>query len=72
MPGDSRASWMFALKKFPGAVSYDVAHSAAHPSSVALPVLAGVKATPPLPPRPSLRGQQCRAYAANTNTPAPP
>lgn len=71
-PGDSRASWMFALKQFPGVVRYDVAHSAMYPSSVVLPVIQGQAATTPLPPCPSLRGQPCRAYAPYVNTPAAP
>jgi predicted acyl esterase len=69
-PGDSRAAWQFALKPYPGAVRYDVAHSSAYPSSVLLPVLAGVSATTPLPACPSLRAQQCRTYQAYTNAPS--
>jgi uncharacterized protein len=71
-PGDSRAAWMFALKPFPGTVHYDVAHSAAYPSSVVLPVIEGQLATTTLPPCPSLRGQPCRAYMPYVNTPAAP
>lgn len=71
-PGDSRAAWEFALKPYVGTVQYDVAHNASFPSSIVLPVLNGVAATTPLPPCPSLRAQQCRAYAPYTNTPAPP
>ncbi|MFT3767486.1 MAG: CocE/NonD family hydrolase [Minicystis sp.] len=71
-PGDSRASWMFALKPFPGTVVYDVAHSSMYPSSVVLPVIQGQAATTPLPPCPSLRAQQCRAYVPYNNTPAVP
>lgn len=66
-PGDSRAAWKFALKTFPGSVSYDVAHSSAYPSSVVFPVLAGQKATTPMPPCPSLRAMQCRTYAPYAN-----
>jgi len=69
-PGDSRVRWQFALKDFPTPVSYDVGHSWDHPSSVVLPVLAGEVAKTPLPPCPSLRGQQCRAHVPYTNTPA--
>lgn len=71
-PGDSRASWQFALKTFPGTVTYDVGHSAMYPSSVALPVITGMKATTPLPACPSLRAQQCRAYMPYVNTAASP
>jgi predicted acyl esterase len=71
-PGDSRASWTFVLATFPGPVAYDVGHDAARPSSIALPVLAGVTAPSPLPPCPSLRGQQCRVAEPYTNVPATP
>lgn len=71
-PGDSRAAWQFALKTYPSAVSYDVAHDSAHPSSVLLPVLGGMSSTTPLPPCPSLRGQQCREYVPYTNVPSQP
>ena len=71
-PGDSRASWQFALKTFPGTVTYDVGHSSMYPSSVALPVIQGMKATTPLPACPSLRAQQCRAYVPYVNVPAAP
>ena len=71
-PGDSRASWQFALKEFPTTVTYDVAHSSAYPSSIVLPVLEGQASTTPLPPCPSLRGQPCRAYVPYTNTPSAP
>jgi predicted acyl esterase len=71
-PGDSRARWQFALKEFPGDVRYDVAHSSARPSSVALPVIKDAVSGAPLPPCPSLRGQPCRDHAVYTNTPAAP
>jgi hypothetical protein len=71
-PGDSRARWQFALKQFPNPVSYDVAHSSAYPSSLVLPVLPGVVVPSPLPPCPSLRAQQCRAFAPYKNTPSAP
>ncbi len=71
-PGDSRARWQFALKKYPNPVAYDVAHSSAYPSSVVLPVLPSVTTTAPLPACPSLRAQQCRAFAAYKNTASAP
>ena len=71
-PGDSRASWQFALKTFSGGASYDVAHDATHPSSIVLPVLTGVAATTPFPACPSLRAEQCRTYAPSANTASPP
>lgn len=71
-PGDSRARWTFDLKKFSEAAKYDIGHSSMHASSVVLPVIAGKSATTPLPPCPSLRGQQCRTHVAYTNTSAAP
>ena len=71
-PGDSRAAWQFALKTYPSAVSYDVGHDATHASSILFPVLGGTSSTTPLPPCPSLRGQQCRTFAAYTNVPSSP
>ena len=73
-PGDSRADWRFDLLPFGHPVTYDIAHSAAHPSSVLLPVLSGavVPTGAILPPCPSLRGQPCRAFVDSPNTPAKP
>jgi predicted acyl esterase len=70
-PGDSRAEWRFNLKPFPGGALYDVAHSADRASSVVLPVVSGVTVPNGLPPCPSLRGQQCRAYVAMVNQASP-
>lgn len=69
-PGDVRAAWRFQLKTFPGEAVHAIGHAAARPSSVALPVLAGEKATTPMPACPSLRGQPCRKYEPLANTPA--
>jgi len=71
-PGGTRAEWRFALKTFPGDVTYAIGHDATHPSSVALPLVDDVHPTTPLPPCPSLRGQPCRDYAAYANTPFAP
>ena len=70
-PGGSRAEWLFANKTFPGDVVYQIGHDVDHPSSVVLPVIPGFTAPVPLAPCPSLRGQQCRAYAPYANTAAP-
>ncbi len=67
-PGDTRALWQFSLEKFPSVASYEIGVDSAHPSSVVLPVLAGVTAPPTLPACPSLRGQQCRANVPYVNT----
>src|SRR3569623_882093 len=69
-PGDTRALWQFDLLPFPPNTSYDIGVDAAHPTSVALPVLGGFLVPTPLPPSPALRGQQCRDFVPYTNTPA--
>jgi predicted acyl esterase len=69
-PGDSRADWRFDLLKFPGTVTYDIAHASAYPSSVVLPVLSGKTINAALPPCPSVRGEQCRPFTEHPNTPA--
>ncbi len=66
-PGGSRAEWFFALKPFASPVTYEIGHDVDHPTSIVLPVQAGLTAPSPLPPCPSLRGQQCRPYAPYTN-----
>lgn len=65
-PGDSRAEWRFLLADVPDDTRIAVGHDASRPSSVALPVLSGVSAPTPLPAC-TLRGQQCRPYAAYDN-----
>ena len=73
-PGDSRADWRFDLQTYAHPVTYDVAHSAAYPSSVLLPAIEGavVPSAAVLPPCPSLRGQPCRAYTPHANVAAAP
>lgn len=66
-PGGTRADWRFSLKPFPGPVTYDIGHDAAHPSKVVLPRLTGVTPSTAPPPCPSLRGQPCRDWAAYVN-----
>ncbi|MBI3202854.1 MAG: CocE/NonD family hydrolase [Myxococcales bacterium] len=70
-PGDSRADWRFNLKKFTTDAFYDVGHSSAQPSSVVLSVVPGLSVPTPLPPCPSLRGQQCRVSVEHDNQPSP-
>lgn len=69
-PGGSRAEWFFDLEDRPDGTVYEIGHDVDHPSSVVLPVVEGVTPTKTAPPCPSLRGQQCRTYAAYTNTSA--
>ena len=68
-PGGTRADWRFALAKFPGGASHSIALSAAHPSSVALPLLDGAAVPTPLPAC-TVRAQPCRDYQPFANTPA--
>ena len=71
-PGGVRADWRFALKTFPAAVKYGIAHDAAHPSKIVLPRLMGVPVPTAAPPCPSLRGQPCRAAVTSVNVPFSP
>ncbi|MCO4762025.1 MAG: CocE/NonD family hydrolase [Myxococcales bacterium] len=73
-PGDSRADWRFSLVEFKSPVHYEIGHDAAHPSSVALPVLDGVGLPDgvTLAACPSLRGQPCRKFVQHDNVIATP
>jgi predicted acyl esterase len=66
-PGGDRPLWTFQAVSVPSTV--DIARSAAHPSSIVLPVIPSVTvpASAQLPPCPSLRGQPCRDYVPLTN-----
>jgi predicted acyl esterase len=70
-PGGDRPEWKFDALPLPvgGSVTNTIAHSAAYPSRVVLPVVPDDDVTTPLPPCPSLRGQPCRAYVELQNTP---
>lgn len=64
-PGGDRPRWTFDVLDEAGRVTNAIAHDAAHPSSIALPVLPDTPVPPtPLPPCPSLRGQPCRPFPA--------
>ena len=69
-PGGTRAQWRFQLKTFTNPVTHTIGHSTMYPSSIALPLLAGVKIPTPLPVCTALRGQPCRDYVPLMNTPA--
>jgi len=60
-PGGNRPVWEFAT--IAGGEQVTVAHDAAHPSSLVLPVVPGVDVPPEYPDCSSLRGQPCREYA---------
>jgi predicted acyl esterase len=66
-PGGNRPLWKFETLVYDGEVEHAVSHSAAHPSSVVLPVLEGVEPPSELPACPSLRSQPCREYVPHVN-----
>lgn len=66
-PGGDRTIWSFETPPTGGAVENEVSHTAAQPSRVVLPVVAGVTPPPALPPCPGLRGQPCRSYEPAAN-----
>lgn len=68
-PGDSRQEWKFDLLEYDTAPTHSVAHAAAQPSSVVLPVIPDVDVPTDLPPCLSLRGMACRDYAPLDNVP---
>ena len=57
-PGGNRAVWEF--ETIAGGEQVTIAHDAAHPSRLVLPVVAGVIAPESLPDCDALRGQPCR------------
>jgi uncharacterized protein len=67
-PGGERPRWEFGVLQPDGPVINTIAHSAAAPSRIVLPLVPGIDVPTPLPPCPALRGQPCRAYEAFTNT----
>lgn len=62
-PGGSRADWRFELLELPEDAVHELAHDAARPSSLLLPVVPGVEVPSEVPPCPGLRGQMCRSAA---------
>ena len=71
-PGDSRAWWHYILLDHGDTQpTHSVAHHAAHPSSVVLPVVPGVVVPTELHECRALRGQPCRDYVEYENTPLP-
>jgi hypothetical protein len=65
-PGGDRPFWGFDT--LGGTPTNSIGRSAGLPSSIVLPVLAGVDVPTPLPACPGLRGQPCRTYVPETNT----
>jgi len=66
-PGGNKGRWKFDVLQLGPGVTHAVAHDAAHPSSLVLPLIPDVVVPTPLPPCPSLRSQPCRAYQPQVN-----
>lgn len=66
-PGGDRTRWAFATLATAGTVENEIAHSAAQPSRLVLPVVRGAQPPAGLPPCPGLRGQPCRPYVPAAN-----
>lgn len=72
-PGGDKPRWSWILQPFDTPPVIDIAHDAAHPSRLVLPVVSGVTGYPEsLAPCPSLRGQPCRKFERYTNEVTPP
>ena len=70
-PGGSMARWTFILLDWGDELpTHTIGHDAAHPSSVALPMIPTVDVPTPLPPCHALRGQPCREHVPFANSPA--
>ena len=67
-PRGDQPVWGFGeLRPARGGAKVTVSRSAARPSRLVLPVVAGVDAPTGLPPCPGLRGEPCRGYVALAN-----
>jgi len=69
-PGGDRPLWQFMVLPANGEVQVDVGRSADFPSRVVLPIIPDLDVPTDLPPCPSLRGQPCRTYVEQANSPA--
>jgi hypothetical protein len=66
-PNGTQPVWSFGQTQPSGTATVSIAHAASMPSSLVLPVVAGVTAPTPLPPCPGLRNEPCRPYQAIVN-----
>jgi hypothetical protein len=66
-PNGDQPIWSFSETSPSGRATVAIAFSAKMPSSLALPVVAGVSVPTGLPPCPGLRGEPCRSYRAFVN-----
>ncbi len=67
-PGGSMAEWRFLLTELDPPPLHTIGHAAAHPSSVALPVVPDLEVPTEQPDCHRLRGQPCREFAPFANT----
>ena len=68
-PNGTQPAWSFSqIEPSSGTAIVRIAHSASMPSSLVLPVVAGVCVPTPLPACPSLRNEPCRHYQPMVNT----
>jgi hypothetical protein len=70
-PNGTQPVWSFSQTEPTGTATVSIARSASMPSSVVLPLVAGVRVPTPLPACPSLRNEPCRPYQPTTNTSTP-
>jgi predicted acyl esterase len=71
-PNGDQPIWSFSETQPSGKATVSIARSKLMPSSLILPVVAGVNVPTGLPPCPGLRGEPCRAYSPYVNRPATP
>jgi hypothetical protein len=67
-PNGTQPVWSFGQTQPAGTATVSIARAASMPSSLVLPVVAGVTAPTTLPPCPSLRNEPCRPYQPIVNT----
>ncbi len=66
-PGGNRPRWAFTALPAKGTVTNSIAHDAAHPSSIVLPLVSGVPVPTGLPACGALRGEPCRVFVPEAN-----
>jgi predicted acyl esterase len=66
-PNGAQPVWSFGETQPQGTSNVEIAFSPSMPSSLYLPVVAGVAVPTGLPPCPSLRNEPCRTYAPTAN-----
>jgi hypothetical protein len=66
-PGANKGRWKFHILQLGPGVTHAIAHDAAHPSSLLLPVITDAAVPADLVPWPSLRSQPCRTHVPQVN-----